>query len=272
MMKQKAIATEEAKKIMFDIMSDFDAFCRKHGLRMWLYAGTLLGAVRHKGYIPWDDDIDVCMPREDYEKLIKIADEIDPKYTILEHRLNKKYAYPFMKVSLTDSSCVEFHDPKFCGVKLGIYIDVFPIDYVGDTLEEAKEHCKKTEEMRLSNLKLLQYDIVASNAFVRGLKKIKRYFVHKFETTKLLNKFNALITKYDHPTKYSAVPVWMNAAKTILETKDYQGNKTLTFEGKVFSTFDGYIHFLETLFGDYMKLPPLEQRETHGFEAYIIEK
>ena len=261
----------QVKEIMLSIMSYFDDFCKKHDLKMWLYAGTLLGAVRHKGYIPWDDDIDVCMTREDYNKLLKIADEIDPNYVLLEHTLNKKYKYPFAKLVLKDSYCVEFHNPKFCGVKLGIYIDIFPIDYVGDTMEVALKHCEETNEMVKKSLCYLGFPL-ESNFFSKVYQKTKRIVLYNgFMARRFLKKFDKKLTSFNN-TKYSAVPVWMNASKTILETSDYRENVELPFEGKKFYTFKGYIHFLERLFGNYMELPPVEQREVHGFDAFIIKK
>lgn len=266
------ITVEKAKELMLEIMTYFDDFCRNNGIKMWLYAGTLLGAIRHKGYIPWDDDIDVCMTREDYEKLLTLVDKIDPKYVLYEHRLNKKYKYPFAKLCLKDSSCVEFHNPKFCGVKLGIYIDIFPIDYVGNTKEEAIEHCTATNKMVWKTMLFLKIPL-DGNFVVRFLKRVKRLFCYNSLMANIhLKKFHAMLTKYKEPTKYSAVPVWVNATKTILVSEDYRGDVKLPFEGKEFYSFDGHIHFLETLFGDYMQLPPVEQREVHGFEAYIVKK
>ena len=264
------VSLEQVKEIMLSIMTDFDKFCRDHGLRMWLYAGTLLGAIRHKGYIPWDDDIDVCMTREDYNKLLTIADQIDSKYVLLEHSLNKKYKYPFAKLVLKDSYCVEFHNPKFCGVKLGIYIDIFPIDYVGDTMDVALEHCKQTNQMVQKSLCYLGFPL-EGNFFSKVYQKAKRIILYNgFMANRFLKMFDKKLQSFSD-TKYSAVPVWMNASKTILVTEDYRDDVEVPFEGKTFNTFKGHIHFLERLFGNYMELPPVEQREVHGFDAYVIK-
>lgn len=270
-MKLERINLDETKKVMLSIMEYFDDFCRQNGLKMWLYAGTLLGAVRHKGYIPWDDDIDVCMTREDYDKLLTLIDKIDPKYMLLEHSLNKKYKYPFAKLTLKDSLCVEFHNPKFCGVKLGIYIDIFPIDYVGDTLEVANKHCEETNKMVWYSMQYLRHPITG-NFFKRCVRLFKRVFVFNgLFANAYLSKFNKKLRTFKEPTKYSAVPVWVNANKTILETSDYRDDTELTFEGKKFYSFKGYIRFLEKLFGNYMELPPIEQREVHGSETYLLK-
>ena len=269
----RKIDLPEIKQIMLSILVDFDEFCKKHDLTMWLYAGTLLGAVRHKGYIPWDDDIDVCMSRKDYNKLISMADKIDPKYELFEHSLNKKYRYPFAKLSLKNTSCVEFHNPKFCGVKLGLYIDIFPIDFVGNTMEESLEFCTKNNELVQKSLCYLNFPL-EGNIFKKAYQLAKKVILHNgCRANKFLKQFDQRVQVYKEPTKYSAMTAWgFRSDKTILESEEYKGNVKVTFEGKTFNVFNGYIHYLEVLFGDYMKLPPVEQREVHGFDAYIKDE
>ena len=94
----KELSSKDVKKVELDILINFDRFCKKNKLRYYLAGGTLLGAIRHKGFIPWDDDIDVCMPRPDFEKLIKIfPDKYENKY-ILKSIKRDNFLYPFAKI------------------------------------------------------------------------------------------------------------------------------------------------------------------------------
>lgn len=271
-MEKIKITVDDAKRIQNEILIYFNDFCNKHGLKMYLYAGTLLGAVRHKGFIPWDDDIDVCMSRSDYNKLLSLIDELDDDYVIASRELNKKYLYPFGKIYKKNTSCVEFHNPKFCGIDLGIYVDIFPIDYVGDTIEEANANCNFMLERIYESMNYLHH-IPRGNILTKNLRRIKNFIknnpIKRKKNFKIIDEF---MHKYEKPTKYSAVVAWVNSSKTILETSQYAGGVELTFEGRTYLSYDGHIEFLEKLFGDYMTLPPVEQREVHGFDSYIYKK
>ena len=99
---------EELRKIQIEMLEHIDTICEKHNLKYFLLGGTLIGAIRHKGYIPWDDDIDICMPREDYKKLIEIINtQEDNKYTILNPYENEDYYYFFSKMVDNDTILIE---------------------------------------------------------------------------------------------------------------------------------------------------------------------
>lgn len=122
---KKNIEVEELKRIQTDILNFVDGFCKKNGLRYWLAYGTLLGAVRHKGYIPWDDDIDILMFREDYEKFVTTFK--DERYKVFATEVNAKYPYPFAKVGDT---ATYFEEEIKDAIDTGVNIDVFPLDYI----------------------------------------------------------------------------------------------------------------------------------------------
>ena len=134
------LTDDELKQLELDIMKQFDAYCEKHDLRYYLYAGTLIGAVRHKGFIPWDDDIDVVMPRPDYEKLQLLLEKepISPNIKLVNAKNYDLYPFPFLKLTDTRTSGIAKYMPK--NYRMGVWIDVFPLDGLPENKEERDAH------------------------------------------------------------------------------------------------------------------------------------
>ena len=123
------IGIDKLKQIQLDMLKDIHAFCVEHDIRYSLAFGTLLGAVRHKGYIPWDDDVDIMMPREDYNRFIRsYGNNI---YRIADMSVNPDYGLPFAKV---EDVLTVIEENVEGGSVFGIYIDVFPVDYIPDNM------------------------------------------------------------------------------------------------------------------------------------------
>ena len=125
----KIITSEELKAIQLDLLQKTADFCKENGIRYYLCGGTLLGAIRHKGYIPWDDDIDISMPRPDYDRFISMFNKPENDYQVIDMSNNKKYGLPFAKVHDTRTFVDELQYTKD---QFGVYIDIFPIDGVGE--------------------------------------------------------------------------------------------------------------------------------------------
>lgn len=132
----------ELQKKLVDILSWFHNLCNNNNLNYYAIGGTALGAIRHGGFIPWDDDIDVGMPRTDYEKFIKIANKYSKKYAIEYPGINKDFLYPYAKIYDTQTTLIENKRYK---IKRGIYIDVFPLDGIGNTKKESLKNFKKID-------------------------------------------------------------------------------------------------------------------------------
>jgi len=114
---------EEIQKVDLEILRFFDNVCRENNLTYFLSGGTLLGAIRHKGFIPWDDDVDLVMPRKDFEKLIEILDKSDSNYKLFIPGCSEDYFYTFGKLVDTRTVLDEF---DYCPIKgMGLYIDIF---------------------------------------------------------------------------------------------------------------------------------------------------
>jgi len=123
----------ELRQIQMGILDHVHQFCEAHGLRYFLSSGTLIGAVRHQGYIPWDDDIDIYMPREDYEQFLQSYHDDNGVYRAINPTTESHYYYTFAKVVDQRTRMVETETQ---GYEIGVYMDIFPVDYVSDDPQE----------------------------------------------------------------------------------------------------------------------------------------
>jgi lipopolysaccharide cholinephosphotransferase len=130
---RKITDIKELREIQMGILDDVHRFCEEQGLRYSLSSGTLIGAVRHQGYIPWDDDIDIYMLRSDYERFLKSYHDQNGHYRVLNPKKEDHYYYTFAKVVDQRTKMVEKETE---GYEIGVYIDVFPVDYVPDDMKE----------------------------------------------------------------------------------------------------------------------------------------
>ena len=151
----KELSLKEIKEIEFELLKKFDSFCKENNVRYFLSNGTLLGAVKYKGFIPWDDDIDVLVPREDYDSLIELFHD-DGRYKLFAFERNAEYRYPFAKFCDMRTRKAEGNIDN--GVALGVDIDIFPLDAWNGDIGSAKK------EVRYIN----------KNMFMLGLTKIKK--------------------------------------------------------------------------------------------------
>ena len=266
----REIGVEEAKKRLVEIAKYLDELCEKNGLTMFMAAGTLLGAVRHKGFIPWDDDIDVFLTRPDYDRLIEIcrADN-DGRYKLMAHELDENYLYTFAK--MTDSETVLIEKGGYAGVEMGLYVDIFPLDGLGNDVATAKEHMKKAQKLINLNLSLLvkpwRKEVpFVKNAAIAALKAVAKLYgknrIHK-DLSDLLHALpyqeSALVGGFCDQTSDSR----------ILPKEIFSSAERLPFEDVSFNAPVGWDEYLTRFFGDYMTPPPPEKRVfTHGYELY----
>ena len=151
---------QELRQIQMGILDDVHRFCEAHGLRYFLSSGTLIGAVRHKGYIPWDDDIDIYMPRKDYEEFLQTYTSDSGHYRAINPQTEQHYYYTFAKVVDSRTRMVEKETE---GYEIGVYMDSFPVDFVTDDLQERERIFKKKKLLykirrcKISNSNYLQF-------------------------------------------------------------------------------------------------------------------
>lgn len=260
----------EIKQCLIKMLLYFDVFCKNNNLNYYLVGGTLLGAVRHKGFIPWDDDIDVCMPRNDYQKLLSCYSNIENQYELRSSSLCK-FDAPFSK--LVDPRTVI--DAKYTqnDIDTQLWIDIFPIDGLPDDILDVTFIYKKGDFYR----KIL---ILCDAKLGEGKTKIRRYlkFVLKplanlYGKKRCVDNLERLAARYNYDEcKYVGAITWglYGVGERMLKS-EFEQAVEVEFEGHKFPAFSCWDSYLRGLYGDYMKLPPLEKRKTHDMVAYLIE-
>lgn len=265
------IYADELKKIELKLLCEFHKICNGIGINYSLAYGTLLGAARHKGFIPWDDDIDVCMFRNDYEKFIDYCKSNETSFILIDYRTCDWYNYPMAKLCAKGTVIEE--EGTYNDGKLGVYIDIFPIDSLGNTREEAIKEYRKTELIRdlivAANWK--KYFRSKTNSIIYEPVRIAFYIFSRFVSPKkLIKKLEKSSEKRNFEgVKYSGNLFSAYREREISDSYIFDEMADITFEGITFKCFKQYDKYLSGIYGDYMKLPPKEKQKSHHmFEAW----
>lgn len=244
---------------ILDILVAFDKVCREHNLRYYLWAGTMLGAVRHSGFIPWDDDADVAMPREDYDILIAHAAEWLPQpMEMVSLESDPTFTGTFAKMIDGSTTIIERKDFKFVG---GVYIDVFPIDGVPANSLVSNIYLK-----RFSFIHKLTY-FCNRNPYKHGKgpnswipRLVQKFFTNYELQTSGIN----LMKKYPFATSEKVCD--FDDGSSGIMPKSYIGQPTpITFEGHTFMGVEQPDKYLSHKYGDYMTIPNKEHQRQHSF-------
>jgi len=269
-MSKRLLNSDEIKLIELDILLEFAKFCEENNLRYYLTYGTLLGAVRHKGFIPWDDDIDVCMPRPDYERFLQIFDSYNVHIKLKSNRLHNMSA-PFTKV--IDSSTMVESQYSQGDIDTNLWIDIFPVHGVSENNEELCEDYKKVRFYRRV-LGFVDCRLgVGSSNFRRYSKYVLKPLARLMGSRYCVEKIEKIALKHSYEdSKYVGMVTWASngLGERMLKT-DFEQSTEVEFEGHKFSAVACYDKYLTNIYGDYMQLPPIEQRRTHNMVAYKIE-
>ena len=261
----REVSATESRKIMLDILKDVAAFCDANNIVYFLSSGTLIGAIRHKGFIPWDDDIDIEMPRPDYERFIELYSQ-KGNYKILSPKDKKSfffYAKVYDNQTVKKENVINHKDYK----PIGIDIDVFPID--GQPDENHFEQFKKDTDHRvkLFSLYLLSVKPITKESFKLFILSI---LSHIFGPHYFLKKYMKSALKYDYD-KASMVGFISPYSKYKNRHKKavFEKSVKVPFEDAEFCAPIGYDEYLTNIYGDYMTPPPVDKRaSTHDAEYY----
>lgn len=256
----REIQFEEMKKIELNILIYFTEVCEENNLRYYLGGGTLLGAVRHKGFIPWDDDIDVMMPRPDFQKLLSLSIN-NKNYNIIKPG-TAGYYYNFAKLVDTRTILEEKGIKIIDG--LGVYIDIFPLDGMPETPDARKKRFKELNSIRkrINNTCLLKPKF-HRNPFAY-LNACRIYNSNKnIDLSSLQKKYldSALKNSFDD-SEFVFAAGGAYGARDIFPGKWFEKEIELQFENLSVKAFNGYDFYLTQLYGDYMTLPPEDKRVT----------
>ena len=250
---------DEVKKVELEIMDYLDDFTKSHDLTYYIMYGTLLGAVRHNGFIPWDDDIDIAMMSDDYLKLLELDKEIDRKYYLQNVYNTDTCTYIFTKIRKNHTTMVE-KDMNYLPFKKGINIDIFPLFKYPKSKYQQFLFQKR---IRVASL-FVNREVKGTNLKGKLLYLFLRLFTRK--RANIIARKN--IDKLLHFNK-EFIEYRMIATQSL--DKDWFKKIELPFEGRKYSAPKGYEGFLKMRYGDYMKLPPESERYGHGKGNIIID-
>ena len=272
----KEMTTKEVQQMSLDILQDFHDFCVKNNLHYSLSGGTLLGAIRHNGFITWDDDIDVQMPRPDYDRLIRTYTS-EKGYKVYSRELfgfdKKKMAYTHARICDTQKTYVDTGIRPWISEQVGVWIDILPCDGISSNPQEAKKHLQQIDSLaRHAYWMGVQYSAWSTIIKGKNLKEKVKFGLKKIASLGVKENVFDTLFRYRHKYNYATSEFFF--ATTHYGMKEWQPKKNLEgfilhkFEDHEFYIMSGWNENLKSLYGDYMKLPPENQRESHDFNRY----
>lgn len=265
--------SDEIKKRLLEILKYFKRVCDENGIKYSLAYGTLLGAVRHKGFIPWDDDVDVCMLRNDYERLLDIlSKDENSRFKLLCADNEPSYYYNFAKIIDCETVLTELGSKQIDGY--GVFIDVFPLD---NCPADPKKFDKLVKQIRrISHFRSASVCNGSSPVMSSAKNTVRRMvapFAKLFGFRHWLKKEEAKIQKYRN-TDTGCVTCLEECLsyREVLKTAELSFDGRVMFEDQEFSCFGDYDGYLRGRYGDYMALPPENERVArHGYRAFVKE-
>lgn len=256
------------KDILLKLLNLFVAVCEKNGLHYYLAGGSVLGAVRHQGLIPWDDDIDVFMPRKDYELLQGLPDDVfGSGFRLASWRKNKNYTYDFLKLEALNTTLLERFHPDYLG---GVFLDIFPVDYFPSTKTNIRRIEKYVTAFQDRIVEcLLKNDSECENVFELLLLRIKRVCYNPIKSVDKFEEFlislggegDMMADFHNYTHSHGGWPA------------SYFGKGIqMQFEGKPYIVPENWDAYLTHMYGDYMTPPPPGKRYGHRFEYVNYER
>ena len=269
--KQKFLTLEEIQFEEKEMLRELINFFKKNKMEYYVFFGTLLGAVRHKGFIPWDDDIDLVMTRPEFNKFVEYLKKNDNKISnnlIVEgYELGNNNDFPILKVYNTNIKVGDTSEK----VDKYLWIDIFPVDGVPKNNKRFTKRCQFLFKILL--LKREQKNnvtLMAANRFKRIIKEIIMFILRIWPYDSYMKFYYKYCTKYDYDNSEYVTSNIMSESMTIYEKKKFIGCD-LDFDDLKVKGFKYYDEFLTLEYGDYMQLPPEDKRRCHEFKAWKID-
>ena len=262
----REVTKEELFEGMLNIMDEIDRVCEKLNLKYWLLGGSLIGAIRHKGFIPWDDDFDIAMPRADYCKLLRYWNEVTvhKNYVVIEQMYN---VGTFRKCKVADNNTIA---KEWSGhVRAGIWVDIFPMDGM------KSYRFRKIDSAYIRYLMAL-YAVAEDGNRTSGIRGIVKSLMNCYvkikgkEKVMQSVKYNLCVKRNMNYTRFLATTTTMHKdiTQVTLPNGTYDELVKASFEDREYYIPREYDLVLRTFFGDYMQLPPEDQRHNHGITIY----
>lgn len=251
--QKEAGITQEHQHVLLVLLLEFDRVCRTLEIPYVLFAGTMLGAVRHQGFIPWDDDLDVMMLREDYERFLREADSVlDREKFFLQKEYSKHWPMYFSKLRMNGTTCLEKFHPRDSHIHQGIYIDIFPCDNAADG--------ELGRRMQFCASKVVIAKCLDARGYDTDSKKKKIFMAF----CRLLPMAPFLKLSKGRNRKGNKVHSFLGGssgyAKSVYPRKYFDERIEAVFEGNTYPISEHYDALLQVLYGDYMRIPPPEER------------
>ena len=271
MNNRKEITIDESKEIQLNLLQNVMTFCKENKIRCWLCGGTLLGAIRHHGFIPWDDDIDLEMPREDYIRFLKLFHGKN-NIKIISIENNSHYYQVFAKI-YDSRTCLIENINHAC--KIGVCLDIFPLDNLTDDFEDCKKLAGRLsfwqKILKFKLIKLSKNRPLSRNILIA----IGKLFSIVFSVRYIIKKIDVLTQTFS----YNKESVYVGALATqtyglreIMKREWFQEDIEVKFEGAMYPAPAGYHNILSQMYGDYMIPPPENKRKSHhDYIAYWKE-
>lgn len=269
----KEILIDDIRKIQLAMLDFIDSLCREKGIRYSLSGGTLLGAVRHHGYIPWDDDIDIFMLRPDYERFIEETEKSgNERYRIFSPFIDECYYYPFAKLCDMSTRLLDHNDRS--PPEMGIYIDIFPVDGLPNDVRRRKRYWNKVRIVKKLNTMVYQKKVYHENFPKRVLRYVMFMFFKRIKPNRIAKYLNSLALKHKvEESEFVAVSLFGYGKREQIPASVFSEFFDILFENKQYMAIKNYDLYLSSIYGDYMQLPPIEQRQRkHEFHAFALDE
>ena len=250
------------QRLLLEMLKDLDAVCRKHGISYQLFSGTALGAVRHQGFIPWDDDLDIVMLRNEYERFFDEAStDFDQKKYFVQREFTEHWPMQFSKLRRNGTACMEKYHPKDPKMHQGVYIDIFPCDNLSDFWL-----------MRILQF-LASKVVIAKALYARGYETdshVKKIFIQACRPLPL-KPFQRIVSGGRGNTKmvHTFFGAGSKYSKNVYDRTWFSESEERNFEDGGFPVSTHYDELLTKLYGNYLRLPEPEERKCKEHAAIL---